>query len=91
MAWPLQHAFKKTSGSQRGTMKTSFRPETDDFTFVNNWNYDNTEKATIKDALAGVSTGLAAALAPIYAPVLGLAAASVSPLDVFVSFLSGGP
>ena len=71
-------------------MKTSFRPETDGFTFVNNWNYDNTEKATIKDALAGVSTGLAAALAPIYAPVLGLAAASVSPLDVFVSFLSGG-
>lgn len=71
-------------------MKTSFRTQTDAFAFVNDWAYDDQEKNSIRAVLSGAVPGVAALLAPIYAPVLGLAVGASIPVDALVSLLTAG-
>jgi hypothetical protein len=54
-------------------MKTTFRPQVDGFAFHNDWLLDQTERALILNIVDGAVGAAALALAPLYAPVLGLA------------------
>ncbi len=71
-------------------MRTSFKPQTDAFAFVNDWAYDDKEKNSIRTLLSGSVAGVAALLAPIYAPIIGLAVGASVPVDALVSLLTAG-
>src|SRR5258708_1459833 len=54
-------------------MKTAFRPQVDGFAFHNDWVLDQTEQKLILTIIDSAVAAASIALAPLYAPVLGLA------------------